>query len=301
MKTKIITIANVKGGVGKTSSVAAIGDILARVLNKKVLLIDAATLANLSRRFGYDTVDCEIKVTLDSYLFSVVKERKFMSNQLPAIEPYIHTGILNNPGNETRSEYENLSIICSTPDLDCVYKSVGHGENSIIRAMLAYLKKLERFEYILIDTSPAYNNAHVRDDYIAGSDYLMIPVFASPDSMIGAELLLESYESIVDFQKAHEQPLVNYLGMFFCNIAVNNSDLYKQFSVGKKRFNWKYIFSSFIPQGPSVCQSGNMNMAVTSAFPSSPPSCGYLMLVREMLDRIRKSEDSIEEKAQQTC
>ena len=41
MGTKIIIVANNKGGVGKTSSVAALGDVLARKMDKKVLLIDA--------------------------------------------------------------------------------------------------------------------------------------------------------------------------------------------------------------------------------------------------------------------
>ena len=50
MKAKIICVANHKGGVGKTSSVASIGAILAS-RGKKVLLIDLDTQANLPRHF----------------------------------------------------------------------------------------------------------------------------------------------------------------------------------------------------------------------------------------------------------
>lgn len=50
MKAKIIAVANHKGGVGKTASVASIGAILAS-RGKKILLVDLDTQANLTRHF----------------------------------------------------------------------------------------------------------------------------------------------------------------------------------------------------------------------------------------------------------
>lgn len=75
MNTKIIIMANNKGGVGKTSSVAAIGDVLARKLGRKVLLIDADPQGNLSRRFGY-SVSAPVDTTLEVFLQSEYDARK---------------------------------------------------------------------------------------------------------------------------------------------------------------------------------------------------------------------------------
>ena len=50
MKAKIIAVANHKGGVGKTASVASIGAVLAS-RGKKVLMVDLDTQANLTRHF----------------------------------------------------------------------------------------------------------------------------------------------------------------------------------------------------------------------------------------------------------
>ncbi len=47
MNAKVITIANHKGGVGKTTSTASIGARLA-ILGKRVLLIDLDAQQNLS-------------------------------------------------------------------------------------------------------------------------------------------------------------------------------------------------------------------------------------------------------------
>ena len=69
MKTKVIIVACVKGGVGKTTLVAAMGDVLARKMEQKVLLIDSDPQANLSRRFGYDDRN-PVNNSLDVYMLT---------------------------------------------------------------------------------------------------------------------------------------------------------------------------------------------------------------------------------------
>ena len=67
MKAKIIAVANHKGGVGKTASVATIGAILASK-GKKVLLMDLDTQANLTRHF-FDEIPSRI-------VYHAIRERK---------------------------------------------------------------------------------------------------------------------------------------------------------------------------------------------------------------------------------
>ena len=74
--TKTIIVCNNKGGVGKSTCVTAIGDVFARNCHKRVLLIDADSQGNLSKRFGYSPYD-EVNNSYDLLLSARLAAKKW--------------------------------------------------------------------------------------------------------------------------------------------------------------------------------------------------------------------------------
>jgi len=168
--SKIIAIANHKGGVGKTTSVVNIGAGLAN-MGKKVLLIDLDPQANLSQSLGVE----------DS-------------------EYNIYDSLKGEHGLHPLTVYENLDLVPSTLDLS---------EMEILLVPMVdreyKLKRLiepikNRYDYILIDTPPSLGLLTV--NALTASDEVYIPLQAQFLAMRGLEGLFD----VIDMAKQETNP-----------------------------------------------------------------------------------------------
>lgn len=152
--TKVIALANQKGGVGKTTTAVNLGIGLARQ-NKKVLLIDADSQGNLTDALGWKQPD-NLEVTLATLLKKVIDEKPIEDGE----------GILHHA--------EGVDLVPSNIELSALEMTLF---NTMRReyAMADYLRTVKRgYDYVLIDCSPSLGMITV--NALVAADSVIIPV-----------------------------------------------------------------------------------------------------------------------------
>ena len=167
--SKIIAIANQKGGVGKTTTSVNLAASLA-VLEQKVLLVDADPQGNATTGVGYDLK--ELKATIYECL-------------VDGLEP--KEAIL-------KTDIENLFLLPSNIDLVGAELEMLNFEEkeSIMAKVLAKVK--DDYDYILIDCSPSLGLLTVNS--LAAANSVMIPVQCQYFALEGLGKLLNTIKII---------------------------------------------------------------------------------------------------------
>ncbi len=162
--TKVITVANNKGGSGKTSVVASLGYCLSEMNNHRILLIDGDMQMNLS--YSYDLERHE-KLNLHE---AIVKEEPLTNYILP-------------------TKFQHIDMIISdfnmaTIEMTLFTKTL---RETIFKRILQPIIDKGTYDYILIDTNPTLGILNF--NILNASDYVIVPVEMSAFGILGLEIL----------------------------------------------------------------------------------------------------------------
>ena len=187
---EVITVANNKGGVGKTMQCYQMACYLAHA-QKKVLVVDLDSQANLSSTFNV-----QIQRTLiPEWLIGDVE-----------LEDVIV------PSENKEDFHKNISIIPSSRHLSNLSKLLILSESEIRkksgrkeRLLRMRLKETtESFDYVVIDTPPVLGDELVMA--LVASNRILIPTQAQDYSIDGLEELMDTFEII----KETENPNIEF-------------------------------------------------------------------------------------------
>ena len=176
MKSEVIVIANQKGGVGKTTTTINLGVALSK-RGKKVLLIDTDSQGNLATSMGWQNIN-DFPYTIKGLMDDVIT-----SNELNTSKAMLHHD-------------EGVDIIPSNLELAPMdYKLVNSSKREeVLKNIIDTVK--DKYDYILIDTSPSLNMITVNAFECANK--VIIPI----DSQFLADKGMNSIlSSIMQIQK----------------------------------------------------------------------------------------------------
>ena len=255
---KIISIANQKGGVGKTTTAINLSAGLAAE-GKHVLLIDADPQANASSGLGVDIRN--LNHTIYECLVSGLDPN-------PAIRP---------------TEVKNLDIIPSHIDLVGAEIEMLQLENRelVLKRTLSRIKK--KYDYIIIDCSPSLGLITV--NCLTASDSVIIPVQAEFFALEGIAKLLNTIKII----KSQLNPNLKIEG-FLVTMYSAQLRLSQQVYQEVKRHFGELVFDTVIARNVRLSEAPSHGLSVIDYDPTSKGARNYRQLAREIMRKNKGKE-----------
>ena len=250
---KVLSIINLKGGVGKTISSANIGYILAELHNYKVLLIDNDKQGNLSKIFNRH-----------NYELPGVEE--IMTNRNVDVFDLIQN-----------TEYKNLDIITANMKLLTANLEVIKNENIVQETRVRQaLKQIEKYyDYCIIDNAPDINISTI--NALVASDEVIIPVKIDD---FGFDGLKELITQINNTRLSLNENLV-FLGCFITQYVRN--EVNKQGKEWLKEQNEYPVFDTHIRRTEKIDESTFAKMPINLYSKRCGAAVDYKRLVEEYL------------------
>ena len=191
---RVIAVVNMKGGVGKTSTVVSLADALGTATDQAVLVIDVDTQASASYSLVGDRIRDIISKgrTIDTYLRETLLEGK-----TPAFSDHITRMVSNT---KARNKAANISLLASSTDLRVSEREIlRHLTNSgetldgvemrIKNTLQRQLSSLNgEFGYVIIDCAPGISPFTARR--LALADLVIVPTIPDFLSNLGLESFL---------------------------------------------------------------------------------------------------------------
>ncbi|MGI6569816.1 MAG: ParA family protein [Caldicoprobacterales bacterium] len=250
--SRIIAVANQKGGVGKTTTNVNLSACLA-ALGKKVLTIDIDPQGNTTSGLGVD------KNRVEKSIYDVI------INKVPVKEA-VH-----------RTNFENLDIIVSKIELAGAEIELVPmmARETILKRALEDIK--DEYDYIFIDCPPSLGLITI--NALTAADKLLVPIQCEYYALEGLTQLLSTFELVRKNLNPHLEIEGVVLTMFDSrtNLSIQVVDEVK------KHFRNK-VYTTIIPRNVRLGEAPSHGVPIIAYDPKCAGAEAYMDLAEEMID-----------------
>lgn len=257
--TKVISLVNQKGGVGKTTSSINLAAALGQ-LGKKTLLIDMDPQSNATMGLGLNTSD------FDHDIYEAISSQCEFKDAIK------------------KTKFKNLSIVPSTLnlagiDLEFVRKMMTDNtfqRNDQLKNNLESIK--EKYDYIIIDCQPSLGLCTM--NALVASDAVIIPVQCEFYALEGITQLLNS---IIMVQNSMN-PNLRIEGVLLTMLDGRTNIGLEVIEEIRKYFKDK-VFNTIIPRLVRLVEAPSHGKPINEYDPESRGAEAYSNLAKEVIER----------------
>ncbi len=257
--SKIIAIANPKGGTAKTSTAVNLAAALS-ITGRTVLLCDLDAQ-------GSATVSLDFKREEDCPLAIAMVENRYVS-----LNSILHYG------------KGHIDLLASGDDLNAVQALLYNQKGSLLRLKKALAKVSLNYEIVILDCPPGLG--FMTQSALCAADYLIIPTHCEMLSLISATSLIDEASKL----KASGLSQIKILGMLrTMHDSEEQSETFERTSLELKDFGPR-VFNVVIPYSARISEAQASGRPVIYYDKTSLGARSYLAFAGEFINALDELE-----------
>ena len=254
--TKVVAVANQKGGVGKTTTAVNLAACVA-ALGKRVLLFDLDPQANATSGLGLEKIE-----------------------GASAYRPLMGEGTLLEKIQKTA--WERLEIIPSEVDLCGADIELARTENYLQRATLALQPVLAsgRFDVVIVDCPPSLGILTM--NAFAAADFLLVPLQCEYYALEGISMI---NRLLTQIREGGVNLRLELLGVVMTMYDSRTKLANQVVSEVREHFGER-VFETMIPRSTKLAEAPSFGQPIIHYDKYSAGSAAYELLAQEFVQRL---------------
>ncbi|MCL1831556.1 MAG: ParA family protein [Oscillospiraceae bacterium] len=261
---QIITIANQKGGVAKTTTSINLSAALGK-LGKRVLLADIDPQGNSTTGLGIRAADKkQLKITSYDVIMGSARPRDAI----------------------IKTKFDNVWLMPATQELAqaeirLISKCREDDDNKTIQLRKAIVQIKDDYDFVIIDALPSLGVLALNT--LAACDHIIVPMQCEPYSLEGVAELFATIKRV----KRSTNKSLQILGIVFTMTdkrLMINRDVMKTI---RRQFPEDALFATEIPRNVKIAEAPSHGEPILYYAPDSKGADAYLKLSKEVLKRLK--------------